>query len=101
MRYSLWSHGRLLGHTTLDFYPSFPGSRMGWLDLTELGERFADAPLESLEFQLRDPTGAVVVTRHIAVQDTDRMIAMAGEFEDDLEPDIEDERFDDEFEAAL
>jgi hypothetical protein len=39
MRYSVWSHGRLLGHTTLDFYPSFPTARMGWFEPTEIGER--------------------------------------------------------------
>lgn len=102
MRYSLWSRGRLLGHSTLDFYP-FRTCRMGWLELTELGERFVDT-LESLEFELRDGKGVIVPTVHVSVQDTDRLVALAEVVDDDeieAEVDAEVARMDDEFEAAL
>jgi hypothetical protein len=38
-RYSLWSQGRLLGYTALDFHPSFPTARLGWFLPTAEGER--------------------------------------------------------------
>jgi hypothetical protein len=75
---------------------------MGWLELTELGERFADTLEQLVEFELRDAGGAVIPTQHVAVQDTDRMTAMADELLDDTSDVPEDEStFDDEFSAAL
>jgi hypothetical protein len=37
--YTVWSKGRLLGRTTLDFCPCLLDSRMGWFEPTEIGER--------------------------------------------------------------
>ena len=100
-KYSLWSRGRLIGHTTLDFYP-FRCSRMGWLELTELGERLADS-IEQLELELRDAAGRVVPTRHVSAQDTDRLGADADDLLDDSDAEVEPDEttFDDEFAAAL
>lgn len=39
MPYSLWSHGRLLGHTDLDIPCVQSHLRQGFIDPTELGER--------------------------------------------------------------
>lgn len=37
--YTFWSKGRLLGHSTLDFYPVSPTSRAGWFEPTDDGEQ--------------------------------------------------------------
>lgn len=39
MPYTLWSRGRLIGHTDLGFVRCIPTIRMGWLHPTTLGER--------------------------------------------------------------
>jgi len=41
--YTVWSKGRLLGRTTLDFCPSDLKARMGWFEPTEIGERLMPA----------------------------------------------------------
>jgi hypothetical protein len=102
VRYTLWSRGRLIGHTALDFYP-FHTSRMGWLELTELGERFAES-LETLDFELRNAIGIVIPTVHVSVQDTDRLARLAENASDDdaiVDADPDETTFDDEFAAAL
>lgn len=37
--YTVWSKGRLLGNSALDFYPVFPTSRAGWFEPTPEGEQ--------------------------------------------------------------
>src|ERR1044072_1612492 len=101
VRYSLWSRGRLVGHTTLDFYP-FHTSRMGWLELTELGARCAES-LEALDFELRNASGIVIPTVHVSVQDTDRLARLAENALDDddvVDAGPDATTFDEEFAAA-
>jgi hypothetical protein len=73
---------------------------MGWLELTELGERFVDT-MDKLEFELRDARGCVIATRQVAVQDTDGFAGL--DFDDDgvADSDVGLERPVDEFEAGL
>src|ERR1043165_5803721 len=48
MRYSLWSHGRLVGHTDLDIHTITPHLRQGFIE-----------PAAGGETVLRDATGVV------------------------------------------
>jgi hypothetical protein len=123
--YTVWSHGRLLGHTTLSYAPSRPGIKAGDFEPSELGEslmpvltgmgpafealsqaldrlgpqpgdglqggardtirlttEYADLMsisdrLEQLALELRDPSGALVPTAAIGIQDTEHLLALA------------------------
>ena len=154
--YTIWSKGRLLGHTTLDFCPCVTlGSRMGWFEPTEEGKRLmpslttlgryheaitrevadrslpsgepvdakqrralaraaldykvteeAGVALRDLELEMHDDQGNVVPTTHIAMQDTEYLLALASdddweerELENLDEPDAGSDV--DEFSAAL
>src|ERR1041384_7743242 len=48
MRYSLWSHGRLVGHTDLDIHTVTPHLRQGFIE-----------PADGGEAVLRDATGVM------------------------------------------
>lgn len=105
MRYTLWSRGRLLGETDLEFIYREDGFRCGWLHPSALGDRLmptatgvgpalrtlciigpdatarADAATaadqeEALELQLRGPRGAVIATETIAVIDTHYLLSI-------------------------
>jgi hypothetical protein len=102
MVYSVWSHGRLLGVTDLGFKYRPPRFRAGWFhpaDDTESlmdmatglgpalhacrkagGDMLTDADLQtaiadakSLALELRDATGKIIETGHIAIVDGDRL----------------------------
>jgi hypothetical protein len=106
VRYTLWSRGRLLGETDLDFVFREMGFRCGWLYPTVLGDRLmpaatgvapalrtqyiigpdatAHADLRSavdqedaLEVQLRGPGGEVIATESIGVIDTHYLLSIA------------------------
>lgn len=99
MSYTLWSHGRLLGSTNLEFIYRENGHRTGWfrpepnvqdiLDVAtgvspalfaasqsdNLAEAYADVEAagdreRALELELRDETGKVIATEDIGLRDT-------------------------------
>lgn len=117
MRYTLWSRGRLLGETDLDFVYRENGFRCGWLEPTELGHRLMPAATgvapalrteciigpdataradllaavdqeEALELQLRGPGGALIATESIGIIDTHYLLSIP-------ESDLGDENADD------
>ena len=100
MPYTLWSKGRLVGHSDLGFRESSPGVRFGWFHPTETGVpivevitspsrlfllarqrgdgtsldaeiEIAGASVEALELELRDEGGSVVKTDDVGVIDTE------------------------------
>jgi hypothetical protein len=134
MTFTLWSKGRLLGESPLDFVRCMPRHRMGFLQPTPVGERllpvasgvspamtalsravhrrcenewedltgaerqermrtlteFADvaaaqAQCDALELELRRADGTVVPTEWIDVRDTEYLLELAREFEEDDE----------------
>jgi hypothetical protein len=126
MPYTLWSKGRLLGHTELDFIANTATAKMGWFHPTEVGEeiieiitepsrvvlgyaRGVDAEqfradltaagnrVEALELELHDPAGVVLSVEDIGINDTHRLLALAAEHEGEFEDDVIDE----ELQAAI
>jgi len=104
MRYTLWSRGRLVGETDLEFIFRVNGLRCGWLHPTEVGDRLMAAATgvpprslvmigpdataradllsavdqeEALELQLRGPSGAVIATESIGIVDTQYLLSLA------------------------
>lgn len=100
MPYTLWSKGRLVGHTDLGFVESTPGVRFGWFHPTETGTpivelitapsrvllraaqrgdrssldtelEIAGASVDALALELRDEDGSVVKTDDVGVIDTE------------------------------
>jgi hypothetical protein len=103
--YSIWSRGRLIGHTDLGFVYGEHGIRMGWFQPNELGEKFMPratgvAPAlrasrdagrdvlrdpdiasafdheRALELELRGPNGKAVETEHIAIIDIEYLLSI-------------------------
>ncbi len=126
MPYTLWSKGRLLGHTDFGFIANTDEHKMGWFHPTEVGEQIlqvmtepgrvisgyrkggdiaqieadlaaAGDRIEALELELRSPEGKVLETKDIGVNDTERLLALAAECEEESEleflddPDLRDE----------
>ena len=100
MPYTLWSRGRLLGHSDLGFRGVLPGARCGWFHPSEAGEpviQLMTAPsrvvlhfdevqdratlhadlesagdrIDALDLVLRAPDGSVVMTEDIGITDTE------------------------------
>lgn len=111
MSYSIWSRGRLIGHTDLGFIYREHGIRVGWYHPNELGEKLmpratgvAPAMRESreagrdlltdpdvasacdheqaLEMELRGPNGEVIETETIAIIDTEYLLSIPDPVED-------------------
>jgi hypothetical protein len=127
--YSVWSRGRLVGHTSLDLMRVFPNHRTGWLapagDSDSLLERatettpasfalgrllrasrdgdhhvlsademrrtqeFADfiaatTHQEGLELELRRADGSIVPTEWVDIRDTDAIVAIGRQIEEDF-----------------
>jgi hypothetical protein len=105
MRYTLWSRGRLLGETDLDFVYRENGFRCGWLEPTVLGDRLIPAATgvapalrteciigpdataradllsavdqeEALALQVRGPGGVVIATESIGIIDTHYLLSI-------------------------
>jgi len=103
--YSLWSHGRILGHTDLGFVYREHGVRVGWFHPNELGDRLVPAATgvgpamresreketdlltdpdvasaydheRALELELRGPNGVVIETENIAIIDTHYLLTI-------------------------
>lgn len=100
MPYTLWSKGRLVGHTDLGFRESMPGMRCGWFQPTAAGEQIVEVitspsrvllhaaqrgdrtslevdlaltgrSVEALELELRAEDGSVVKTEDIGITDSE------------------------------
>src|SRR5205823_2050636 len=118
MPYTLWSNGRLLGHTDLEFIANTEVTKMGWFHPTEIGEQVleivtepsrvmtnyrettdrealladlaaASNRVEALDLQLRSPEGAVMDTKDIGINDTQRLLALAAESMAEMEEEDE------------
>lgn len=135
MTYTLWSRGRLLGESPLDFVRCMPKLRVGFLHPSPLGEKllpvaagvtpasldfgralqaskrnhretewrrmpeYADYRSacdeeEALELELRDPDGKIIPTEHIAVRDTEFLIAWSEEKAKREDEEVPDEDLD-------
>ena len=106
MPYTLWSRGRLVGHTDLAFAEPAPGMRAGFLFPTEGGAPLIRVAVEAaevllaardggdrktlqadltsaadrcdaLELELRDPVGHLVPATDISIRDTELMASWA------------------------
>jgi len=112
MTYSLWSGGRLLGTSDLDYVRCVDRQRTGDLYPTEQGEallpiacgvpptvrahgdflhpavREAIERADALALELRGPDGEVIPTEDLFVQDTEHLLSLAPapEWPDALEP---------------
>ncbi|MDB4914584.1 MAG: hypothetical protein JWM95_2228 [Gemmatimonadetes bacterium] len=104
--YTLWSRGRLIGHTDLAFTTDIEGARAGFFFPTETGASFVRIAVEAseillaardgtdrttlmadltaaadrcsaLEFELRGPDGVVVATTDIGIRDTELLASWA------------------------
>ncbi len=114
MPYTLWSKGRLLGHTDLGFIANTETTKMGWFHPTEIGERImgvmtepsrvilgyskemgkealatdlaaAGDRIEALELELRSPEGNALAVKDIGINDTERLMALASDCLDEEE----------------
>lgn len=79
MRYSVWHKDTLLGTTDFGYVRCMPRQRAGWLEPTE----HALAHVDVFELALRREDGTVVPTRFLAIQDTERLLALAREAEEE------------------
>ena len=116
MPYTLWSKGRLVGHTDFGYVASDDHMKMGWFHPTDVGERVmqvmtepsrlicgfredmdiegirhdltaATDRIEALELELRAPDGRVLTVKDIGINDTERLLALAAEAE--MEDDLD------------
>jgi hypothetical protein len=105
MPYSIWSRGRLVGHTDLGFIYRENGFRTGWFHPNELGDKLMPtatgvAPAmrasheagknvltdpdvtsaydyeQALELELRAPDGKRIETEHLAIIDTEYLLSI-------------------------
>jgi hypothetical protein len=105
MNYSIWSKGRLLGHTQFTFIFRKNGFRMGWFHPNELGTKLMPmatgvgpamrASVEAgnnvlsdpdvisafryahgLELELRGPDGKKIETRYLVITDTENLLSI-------------------------
>jgi len=105
MTYSVWSRGRLIGHTDLAFVYRENGFRCGWFQPNELGEKLIPAATgvspamresreagrdvlrdpdvlsafdheQALEMKLHGPNGDVIETEMIAIIDTHYLLSL-------------------------
>jgi len=117
MTYSLWSRGRLLGTSDLDYVRCMERQRTGDLYPTEQGEALlpiacgvrpavrahgdyhhpevvaAIVRCDDLDLELRGPDGEVIPTEDLFVQDTEYLMSLVPdpEWTDELEPSWEDD----------
>ena len=126
MPYTLWSKGRLIGQTDLDFIANTAETKMGWFHPTEFGEQVMDVMtepsrvisgwerggdvdairtdltaaadrIEGLALELVSPEGQVLPVKDIGFNDTHRLLALAAEYENEFE----DEEISEELEASI
>jgi hypothetical protein len=113
MSYTVWSRGRLIGHTDLAFTEAVPGARAGFFFPTERGLAAVRIAVEAAEvllaardggdhttfkadlvaatdrceallLELRGPDGAVIPTTDISIRDTELMASWADLDDDDI-----------------
>lgn len=106
MNYSIWSKGRLVGHTDLEYNFRKNGFRTGWFYPNELGAKLmpmatgvgpamrtsveagrnllsdpdvisAVRYAQGLELELRGPDGKTIETRWVSITDTDYLLSIA------------------------
>lgn len=84
VKYTVTRHGRPIGVTDLGFARFDDRSRAGWFVPNGLSP--VAAPLDwhgQVNFQLRCRDGSVVPTEWIGIQDTERLLALAAEEEEE------------------
>ncbi len=120
MPYTLWSRGRLVGHTEFEFVANTDEHKMGWFHPTEVGLGILEIMTEpsrvvcsirhgvdvegirvdldaatdriaALDLELRSPEGTVLAVEDIGINDTERLMQLARDTEDDQELDDLDE----------
>ena len=93
--YSVWSRGRLIGHTDLGYVRSTEKLRMGDLITTEIGDRVLETDAAGHpavpDLELRGPDGVAIPAKDIAIRDTEYLLAIARRLEDEPEPILPDE----------
>lgn len=86
--YTLWSQGRLLGQSELDYARVLPASRMGAFVPTEFGETLMPFGA-AVELELRGSDGTLIPIQSLSIQDTEILLAFAPEAELECDGDAE------------
>ena len=95
MRYTIWSHGRLVGETDLAWVRTDDCLRVGWFHPTADGEPLI-APDTSPALELRDETDRVVPTARIGIRDMDDVAALSHLLDDQADGISDDADVDDD-----
>ena len=86
MQYTLWSKGRLVGHSDLGFVESTPGVRFGWFHPTETGVPIVEV--------ITAPSRLFLLARQRGDRSSlDAEIEIAGASVDALESEVEELQF--------
>ena len=110
MPYTVWCNDRLVGESDLDYIANTDDHKMGDFAATEYGEELIPVLMaprkammahepddsvdalftrrEAIPLVLRDPTGAVVPASHIEITDTEWLISLVPDIEDDWQTDL-------------
>lgn len=100
MRYSLWHHNTLIGHTELTYVTCMPRMRMGEFIPTDVGLEMliGNEHLDGLTLELRDELGRLIPTARISTEDCNRLARLGV---DDVDTRDLDEDFDEEMRTAI
>jgi hypothetical protein len=108
--YTVWCNDRLVGESDLDYIANTDEHKMGDFAATEFGEELIPilmAPRkammaresrdsvdelfirrEAIRLVLRDPSGAIVPSEHIEITDTEWLMSLVPDIEDDWQADL-------------
>lgn len=114
MPFTVWCNDRLVGESDLDYIANTAEHQMGDFTATEYGEeiiprlmeprmaimsrasvaeiRAAESRRQALPLELRGPDGAVIPATLIEITDTEWLLSLAADVEDDWRSDLESAR---------